>query len=195
MLNAGSDQKAHSPSAKSRNGRGKGESARAAFRRILLRQPQGVNGKIRAAKTKKEKANKKPRKRGRPKIENLSKRERDEGQHQREKKSQGPAPAEFFREPRHRQAAQNRRKRNQHGRSRSELRRRWPHSPRRFRKHRHRSRNVDRSCPEAANRSQHKQGIQNRSAAKSGRKKFGERLPDVPRSNDAFFLPPALRLS
>src|SRR5712664_1508766 len=194
MLNAGSDQKGDSRSAKSRNGRGKGESARAAFRRILLRQPQGVNGKIRAAKTKKEKANKKPGKRGRPEIENLSKRERDEGQHQREKKSQCSAPAEFFREPRHRQAAQNRRKRNQHGRSRSELRRGWSHPPRRFRKHRHCSRNVDRSCPEAANGSQHEQGIQNRSAAHRARKKCRERFPDLPGANHSFFLAPSLRL-
>src|SRR5260370_1890071 len=126
MLNGGREQKGDPRSAKSRNGRGKSEGARAAFRRVLLRQPQRVNGKIRSAEAKKEKANKKPRKRGRPEIENLSKRERDEGQHQGEKKSQGPAPAEFFREPRHRQAAQDRRKRNQHGRPRSKLRHRSP---------------------------------------------------------------------
>src|SRR6266851_5305718 len=194
MLNAGSDQKGDSRSAKSRNGRGKGESARAAFRRILLRQPQRVNSKIRSAEAKKEKANKEPRQRGRPEIENLSKRERDEGQHQGEKKSQGPAPAEFFREPRHGQAAQNRRERNQHVRPRSELRRRWSHSPRRFRKHRHRSGNVDCSCPEAANGSQHEQGIQNRSAAHGARKKCREWFPDMPGANHSFFLAPALRL-
>src|SRR5260370_2035177 len=95
MLNAGSDQEGDSRSAKSRNGRGKGESARAAFRRVLLRQPQRVNGKIRSAEAKKEKANKKPQKRGRPEIENLSKRERDKRQHQREKPSQFPAPAKI----------------------------------------------------------------------------------------------------
>src|SRR5260370_17808836 len=70
MLNAGADQKSDSRSAKSRNGRGKGESARAAFRRILLRQPQRVNGKIRAAKTNKEKPNKEPRQRVLPQIDN-----------------------------------------------------------------------------------------------------------------------------
>src|SRR5712664_1903216 len=155
MLNAGTDQKGDSRSAKSRNGRGKSESARAAFRRILLRQPQRVNSKIRSAEAKEEKAKKKPGKRGRPEIENLSKRERDEGQHQREKKSQGPAPSEFLRKPRHRQAAHNRRKRNKHSGARSELRRMGPRSASRFRKHRHRGRNVHRSCPESANGSQH----------------------------------------
>src|SRR5712664_154214 len=194
MLNAGTDQKGDSRSAKSRNGRGKGESARAAFRRILLRQPQRVNSKIRPAETKKEKANKKPRKRGRPEIENLPKRERDEGQHQRDKKSQCSAPAEFFREPRHGQAAQYRRKSNQHGRPRSKLRRRWSGPPCRLRKHRHRSGNVDCSRPEAANRSQHVQGIQNRSAAHGIRKKCRERFPYLPGANHSFFLAPALRL-
>src|SRR5437879_2604974 len=194
MLDAGADQKGDPRSAKSRKGRGKRESARPALRWILFRQPQRVNRKIRAAKAKKEKANKEPRERGGPEIENLSKGERDEGQHQREKESQCAAPSEFFRKPGHRQAAQNRRKRNQHGRPRSELGRRGSNPPRRFRKHRHRGRNVHRSCPEAANGSQHVQGIQNRSAAHSARKKYRERFPYLPGANDAYFLPPALRL-
>src|SRR5882762_72547 len=194
MLNAGADQKGDPRSAKSSKGRGKCESARPAFRRILLWQPERVNRKIRAAKTQKEKAKKEPGKRRRAEIENFSKRERDERQHQREKKSQGSAPAEFFREPRHGQAAQNRRKRNQHGGPRSELRRRRSNPPRRFRKHRHRGRNVHRSRPEAANGSQHVKGIQNRSAAHSARKKYREWMPDPPGANDSFFLPPALRL-
>src|SRR6266550_4088920 len=151
MLNAGADQKGDPRSAESRKGRGKRESARPAFRRILFRQPQRVNRKIRATKAKKEKANKEPRQRGRPEIENLSKRERDEGQHQREKKSQCAAPSEFLRKPRHRQAAQNRRKRNKHRGARSELRRMGSRSASRFRKHCHRGRNVHRSCPESAN--------------------------------------------
>src|SRR5258708_14584569 len=66
MLNAGSDQKGDSRSAKSRNGRGKRESARPAFRRVLLRQPQRVNGKIRSPTTKKENTTKKPQKPTRP---------------------------------------------------------------------------------------------------------------------------------
>src|SRR5229473_193248 len=195
MLNAGADQKSDSRSAKSRNGRGKSEGARAAFRRILLRQPQRVNSKIRSAKAKKEKANKEPRQRGRPEIENLSKRECDEGQHQSEKKSQCAAPYEFLRKPRHRQAAQNRRKRNKHSGARSELRCIGPRSTSRFRKHRHRGRNVHRSCPEAANGSQHIQGIQNRSAAHAARKKYRHRFPYLPGANNSFFLPPALRLA
>src|SRR5207302_9471479 len=109
-----------------------------------------------------------------------SKRERDEGQHQREKKSQCTAPSEFFRNPRHRQTTQNRRKRNKHSGARSELRRMGPSSASSFREHRHRSRNVHRSCPEPANGRQHVQGIQNRSAAHSARKKYRQSFPYLP---------------
>src|SRR2546430_12652310 len=87
MLDAGADQKGDPRSAKSRKGRGKRESARPAFRRILFRQPQRINRKIRATTAKKEKANKEPRQRGRPEIENLSKRERSE-EHTSELQSQ-----------------------------------------------------------------------------------------------------------
>src|SRR2546429_3914152 len=52
----------------------------------------------------------------------------------REKKSQCAAPSEFLRKPRHRQAAQNRRKRNEHRGARSELRRMGPRSASRDRK-------------------------------------------------------------
>src|ERR1700731_3711717 len=85
VLYSSANQKRDSRSAKSRKGRGKRESARPAFRRVLLRKPQRVNRKIRATKTKKEKANKKPGKRCCAKIENFSKRQRDEGSHQRKK--------------------------------------------------------------------------------------------------------------
>src|SRR5260370_18881169 len=194
MLNAGADQKGDPGAAETRKGSGEGKSARPAFGRVLLRQPQGINRKIRAAKTEKEKANQEPGERCSPEIENHSKRERDEDHHQREKESQGAAPSEFFREPGHRETTQNCRKGDEQGRARSELCRRWRGLPRRFRKLGHRSGNVYRSCPEAANRSQHKQGIQNRSAAQGAGQKLCERLPAPPAPNDPFFPLPALRL-
>src|SRR5216684_942446 len=138
MLNASADQEGDCRSAKSRKGGGKGESAGAAFSWILFREPESVDGKIRAAETKKKKANEKPGKRGRTEVENLSKRERDEGQHQREEKPQSAAPPEFFGEPGHRQTTQDGRKRNKHGGARSELRRQWSGSSRGFGKHGHR---------------------------------------------------------
>ena len=54
VLYSRANQKRDSRTAKSRKGRGKRESARPAFRRVLLRKPQRVNRKIRATKTKKE---------------------------------------------------------------------------------------------------------------------------------------------
>src|ERR1700741_26601 len=107
MLHAGADQERDCRSGKSRKGSGKGKSAGAAFGWILFREPQSVDGKIRAAEAKKEKTNEKPGKRRRAEIENLSKRKRNEGRHQCKEKSQSPASSEFFGEPGHREATKN----------------------------------------------------------------------------------------
>src|SRR5882757_2407978 len=159
MLNAGANQKSDPGSAKSRKGRGESEGAGATFGGILLRQPQGVNRKIRATKTEKEKANKEPRKSRRAKIEDLSKRERDEDCHHGKIKCESAAPAEFFREPGHREATENGSESDEHGCSGRELRSLWPDSPGGLRERRHRRRDVHGAGPEAADRSQHIQRV------------------------------------
>src|SRR5580704_10867512 len=70
-LNAASDKKSDRRSAETRKRRGKGEGACAAFRRILLRKPQSIDCKVRAAQTEKKQANEKPRKRGWSEIEDF----------------------------------------------------------------------------------------------------------------------------
>src|SRR5216684_5589032 len=159
MLNAGANQKSDPGSAKSRKGRGESEGAGAAFGGILLRQPQGVNREICAAKTEKEQADKEPRKSRRAKIEDLSKREGDEDRHHGEIKCESPAPAEFFREPGHREATEDGGESDEHGCSGRELRSLWPDSPGGFRERRHSRGDVNGAGPEAADRSQHIQGV------------------------------------
>src|SRR5262249_53362123 len=120
-LHAGADEKRDSGAHKSSEGSGKRKRAGAALCRILLRQPKRVQRKIPPAKSQEEKAREKPRQRRRAEIKDLSKREHDESEHQRKIKSQrAPAP-EFFRKPRHGQAAENRGERNEHRCARSEL--------------------------------------------------------------------------
>src|SRR5260370_4725479 len=74
MLDAGAHQKGDAGTGETRKGSGEGKSAGAAFRRVLLRQPKRIDGKVRAAKTEKEKANEKPGKSRSPEMENHSKR-------------------------------------------------------------------------------------------------------------------------
>src|SRR6266404_5760925 len=159
MLNASANQKSDPGSAKSRKGSGESEGAGAALGGILLWQPQRVNGKIRSAKTEKEQADKEPRKSRRAKIEDLSKRERDEDRHHGEIKCESPAPAEFFREPGHRQATEDGGESDEHGCSGRELRSLWPDSPGGLRERRHRRGDVHGACPQAADRSQHIQRV------------------------------------
>src|SRR2546421_718009 len=123
VLNARADEKGDRGSAKTREGRGKGKSARAAFGWILFGEPKRVNGKIRAAKSKKEKTNEKPGQGRRSEIEDFSEGERNESRHQREEKCQSATPPKFLSEPGHRQAPENGGKRNEHGGARRELRR------------------------------------------------------------------------
>src|SRR5260370_32820987 len=133
MLNAGANQKSDPGSAKSAKGRGESEGAGATFGRILLRQPQRVNRKIRAANTEKEQADKEPRKSHRAKIKDLSKRERDEDRHHGKIKCESAAPAEFFREPGNREATKNVGESDEHGCGGCELLSLWPDSPVRLR--------------------------------------------------------------
>src|SRR5260370_7310190 len=155
MLYAGSHQKSDCRSAKSCKRSGEGEGAGAAFGRVLFRQPQRVNRKIRAAKAKKEKTNEEPGKRGRPKIKYFSKREGNESKHQREVKPQSAAPANFLREPGHRQTSENRCEGNEHGRTGSKLRRQRADLPGRFSERRHHGPTVTRSAPAPPTRRQH----------------------------------------
>src|SRR2546430_42927 len=60
VLNARADEKGDCGAARSGKRSGKSKSAGAAFGWVLFREPERVDGKIRAAKTKKEKANEKP---------------------------------------------------------------------------------------------------------------------------------------
>src|SRR5260370_21455101 len=159
MLNASANQNSDPGPAKSRKGGGESEGGGAALRGILLRQQQRVNGKIRAAKTEKEQADKEPRKSRRAKIEDLSEREGDEDRHHGKIKCESPAPAEFFREPGHREAAENGGESDEHGCSGCELRSLWPDSAGSFRERRHSRGNVHGAGPETADRSQHIQGV------------------------------------
>src|SRR6266699_4300859 len=194
MLNARADEKGDPRAAKSRKGRRKSKGARAALGWILLGQPQRINRKIRAAKTKKEKTDKEPGKGCRYEIKDFAKCEGNEGEHQGEVKGQRSTSCKFFREPGHREASENGGERNKHGRPRSELRCRWSGPPCRFGQHRHCCGNVHRSGPETANGGQHEQRIQNRSTAQCVRKKNRKRSPDPPLLNDGCFLLPTGRL-
>src|SRR6266849_2726670 len=149
MLNAGANQKSDPGSAKSRKGGGESEGAGAAFGGILLRQPQCVNREICAAKTEKEQADKEPRKSRRTKIEDLSKREGDEDRHHGEIKCESPAPPEFFSEPGHRQATENRGEGDEHGCNGRELRCLRPDSPGGLRERSHCRGDVHGAGPEA----------------------------------------------
>src|SRR5206468_5857645 len=91
-LNACADEKGDRGATKTREGSRKGKSAGAAFGWILFREPEGVDGEIRAAEAKKEKANEKPGQSRGSEVEDFSEGERDEGRHQREKESQSAAP-------------------------------------------------------------------------------------------------------
>src|SRR5712672_746930 len=143
MLDSSSYQEGDGRSAKSRDRGGESKGARAALGWILLRQPERIDGKIRATESEKEKTNEEPSERGGAKIENFAKRQGDEGQHQNKIRCKCAAPPEFFREPGHRETAQNRTKRNEHGRSRSELRCRRSDSSACLGKNRDRRGNVD----------------------------------------------------
>src|SRR5947208_6411456 len=72
VLNARADEKGDCGAAKSGKRSGKSEGAGAALGWVLFREPERVDGKIRAAKSKEEKANEKPGQRRRAEIENLS---------------------------------------------------------------------------------------------------------------------------
>src|SRR6266481_2954672 len=110
MLHARPDEERDPRSAKTGKGSTKRKRACAAFRRVLLWQPERVDGKVCSPQSKKEKANEKPRQRRRAKIENLGKCQHDKNHHQREIERQCSPPSEPLRKPRHRQASENRRK-------------------------------------------------------------------------------------
>src|SRR5258708_22265634 len=160
MLHARSYKKCDPCSAEPREGRTESKRTRAAFRRILFRQPERIDSEVRAAQSKKEKTNKKPRQRRWTKVENLAKRQRNERHHESEIESQRSAPPEFLGEPRHRHAPHNRRKRHEHSCARSKLCRLPPHAPCGFRERRRCRTNVNRSRPKPADGSQHIQRIQ-----------------------------------
>src|SRR6267154_156831 len=190
---AGAHQKRDSRSSEPRKGSGKRKRAGAAFGRILLRKPQGVHGEIRAAKSQKEQTHKKPEKRAGADIEKFSERHCDENQHQGKIHGQRAAASQALGKPRHRQATQNRRKRDQHGGARSKLRRLRSRAPRGLRKGCHCCRHVYRSRPEPANRSQHKQCIEDGALAPRSREQRRKRTPHRPRPHYAFLLHPARR--
>src|SRR6266849_2559290 len=81
------NKKRYPCAAESGKGSGKRKRARAAFRRILFGQPQGIDGKICSAKSEEEQANKKPGERSWPNIKDLAKCESDEHGHHTEKET------------------------------------------------------------------------------------------------------------
>src|SRR5882724_7187311 len=143
MLHARTDEKRDPRSAKACKRSTKRKRARAAFRGVLFRQPERVDGKVCSPQPKKEKANEKPRQNRWAKIENLGKRKRDENHHQREIERQCPPPSESFCKPRHRQTPENRRERHQHRCARSKLGRLRPGAPSSFRECCHSRGNVN----------------------------------------------------
>src|SRR5690348_3084108 len=71
-LHSGADKKSDARAREAGKGSGKRERARAALRRILLRQPERVHSKICSAKSQKEKTCKEPRQRLRAEIKDLT---------------------------------------------------------------------------------------------------------------------------
>ena len=61
MLHARADEKRDPRAAKTRKGSTKRKRRRAALRRVLLRQPERIDGKVCSPESKGEKANEKPR--------------------------------------------------------------------------------------------------------------------------------------
>src|SRR5215472_13122588 len=193
-LNAGANEKGDSRACKTRERGGKRKRARTALCRILLRQPKRIDREICSAESQEEKAGEEPGQRLRAKIENFSKRECDEREHEREVKPQRAATPEFLGEPRHGQAAQNCCKRNQHCRPRSKPRRLWANCSGCFCQRCDSRRNVNRPCPQSANGCQHVQRIQNRSPPQRPRKERRKRLPNLPGTHHIRFRLPARRL-
>ena len=155
MPDAASHQERNSCAAKSGERSGESERAGAAFRGILLGQPERIDGEVGAAETQKEQANEKPWERARSKVEDLAERERDEHHHQSEEEGERSAPTEPLRQPRHGQAAENRGKRNQHHSPGGDLRGSWPDVATGLSQRRNGGGNVYRSGPQAADGSQH----------------------------------------
>src|ERR1700676_2320401 len=122
MPDSGTHKKRNSSPAKTGKRRGKSEGAGAAFRRILLGQPESIDGKVGPAESQKEETDKHPRKRRWAKIEDLAEGKRNEHHHQREEKGERPASSHLPGEPRHRQAAENRSEGDHHDAPRRELR-------------------------------------------------------------------------
>src|SRR5271156_2292606 len=122
MPNARSHQEGDASSAKSGERCRKGESAGAALRGVLLRQPESGDGEVGAPQSQKEETNEKPPKRARPKIKNFAERQRNKHHHKRKEDSQSTTASSCLAEPRHRQATENRSERNQHDAPRSQLR-------------------------------------------------------------------------
>src|SRR5580704_1960384 len=172
MPDARSHQKGDSSTAESGKRGGKGECAGPAFRGVLLGQPKGIDGEVSTTQSQKKETKEKPWKRGRSKIENFAEGERDEHHHQSKENRQRTASSQPFGKPRHRHAAENGSERDQHdspGRELSGLRTAVSTS---FGDRGDRSGNIYSSSPQAADRSQHEQGVHNRAAAQSGREKI-----------------------
>src|SRR6266481_852275 len=114
MTHATSYQKRDSCSAEACERGREREGAGTAFRGILLRQPESVDGEACSSQSQKEKTNEKPWQRAWAEIEDLAEGERDEHHHQSKKESECAAAAEPLCQRRHGQAAEDRGKRNQH---------------------------------------------------------------------------------
>ena len=168
MPDSCSNQEGDSGPAKSSERRGKGESASAAFRRILLGQPERIDSEVGATQAQEEKANKKPRKRRGSEIENFPERECNKHHHQSEENGESTASAQPLSKPGHRQAAKNRSERDHHDSPGGELRNSRTGAATSFGNRRDSRRNVHGSSPQTTDGNQHQQSIHNRTAAQEG---------------------------
>ena len=189
-----SHQKGDSSTAESGKRGGKRECAGPAFRGVLLGQPKGIDGEVGTAQSQKKETNEKPWKRDRSKIENFAECERDEYHHQSKENRQRAASSQPFGKPRHRQATENRSERDQHDSPGGELGSLRTAASTSFGDRCDRSRNIHGSSPQAADRSQHEQGVHNRATPQSGREQNHKRTPNRPRTHNLFFLGPGGRL-
>src|SRR5437867_9846274 len=112
MSHTNAHEKCDSCTRESAHRRRKRECAGTAFGRILLRQPQCVHSKIRTADAEKKETEQEPSECTR-RVEQITESDADEHEHQHEENGECAAPSESLRQPRSRQAAEDRTAREQ----------------------------------------------------------------------------------
>ena len=195
MADAGAYQEGDAGANETGERGGEGEGGGATFGGILLGEPEGVDGEIGAAEAEKEKTEEEPGERVLREVENFAESERNKDGHKREEKGESAATAEAFGEGGHGEAAENGGEGDEHGGPGSELHGSGANAAAGFGEGGNGGGNVNGAGPEAADRDDHEQRIQNGAAAERGSEERGERTPPGPGVDDFFFLQPALGFS